>query len=101
MNPLVPAASRITPTTSTPIPVNRLSGRFDNLQGQRNIRTNAGDSNYHSGPLDVTRRCTNGFMVTGAYTYSKLIDNASDIFGISGTNAQQMTAVPFNLKLAF
>lgn len=93
-NPLVPAARRITPTTSTPIPASRLSGRYDNLQGQRNIRTNGGDSNYHSGQLNVTRRFNKGLMVTGAYTWSKLIDNGSDIFTIGGTNAQQSAAVP-------
>ena len=94
LNPLVPAALRITPTTTTPIPASRLSGRYDNLQGQRNIRTNAGDSNYHSGQLNVTRRFSRGLAVTGAYTWSKLIDNGSDIFGVGGTNAQAMSAVP-------
>ncbi|HEX4951178.1 MAG TPA: carboxypeptidase regulatory-like domain-containing protein [Blastocatellia bacterium] len=93
-NPPVPAALRRTPTTTTPIPANRLSGRLDNLQGQRNIRTNAGSSSYHSGQLNVTRRFAQGFAVTGAYTWSKLIDNGSDVFGIAGTNAQSMAAVP-------
>ncbi len=94
LNPLVPAARRITPTTTTPIPANRLSGRFDNLQGQRNIRTNAGSSSYHSGQLNVTRRFAQGLAVTGAYTWSKLMDNGSDVFGVTGTNAQAMAAVP-------
>ncbi len=93
-NPPVPAALRRTPTTTTPIPASRLSGRLDNLQGQRNIRTNAGASSYHSGQLNVTRRFSQGLAVTGAYTWSKLIDNGSDVFGIAGTNAQAMAAVP-------
>ncbi|MBS1809923.1 MAG: TonB-dependent receptor [Acidobacteria bacterium] len=93
-NPLVPAALRKTPTTTTPIPSSRLSGRLDNLQGVRNIRTNAGASNYHSGQLNVTRRFSRSFAVTGAYTYSKLIDNGSDIFAIGGTNSQAAAALP-------
>jgi outer membrane receptor protein involved in Fe transport len=93
-NPLVPAALRRTPTTTPPIPNSRLSGRLDNLQGQRNIRTNAGSSIYHAGQLNVTRRFSQGFAVTGAYTYSKLIDNGSDVFAITGTNATSSAAVP-------
>jgi hypothetical protein len=78
LNPLVPATSRITPTPTTPIAASRLSNRYDKLQGQHNIRTNAGDSNYYSGQLNVTRRFALGFAVTGADTYSKLIDSGSN-----------------------
>jgi outer membrane receptor protein involved in Fe transport len=57
-----------------------LSGRLDNIQGARSVRTNGGGSSYHSGQIEVRRRFSNSFMLTGAYTFSKLIDNASEVF---------------------
>lgn len=71
-----------------------LSGRLDNLQGSRLIRTNGGSSTYHSAQLLVTRRFSQGFTATGAYTYSKLIDNASEVFGVAQTNLPQQAAFP-------
>jgi hypothetical protein len=109
MNPSVPAVAnafnpgiqRITPagftgsTTCTPNTVGcMISGRFDNLQGSRLIRTNGGSSIYHSGQLLVTRRFTNNFSLTGAYTWSKLIDNGSEVFGVADTNLPQQSSFP-------
>lgn len=94
VNPLVPASMRITPVTTPAIPASRLSGRLDNLQGSRLIRTNGGSSIYHSGQLLVTRRFAKGFTATGSYTYSKLIDNASEVFGVGATNLPQQAAFP-------
>jgi len=109
LNPSVPAVAnafnpgiqRITPagftgsTTCTPNTAGCLiSGRLDNLQGSRLIRTNGGSSSYHSAQLLVTRRFTNGFSVTGAYTWSKLMDNASEVFGVADTNLPQQAAFP-------
>jgi hypothetical protein len=94
LNPSVPLALRITPTTNPPIPASRLSGRLDNLQGSRLIRTNGGSSTYHSGQLNVLRRFANGFSMSAAYTYSKLLDNASEVFGVAGNNQPQQAAVP-------
>jgi hypothetical protein len=71
-----------------------LSGRLDNLQGSRLIRTNGGSSIYHSGQLLVTRRFSKGLTATLAYTYSRLIDNASEVFGVSQTNLPQQAAFP-------
>jgi hypothetical protein len=71
-----------------------VSGRLDNLQGQRNVRTNGGSSIYHSGQLSVTRRFANSFTVTGAYTWSKLIDNFSDPFAQTGTTAAALFQTP-------
>ncbi|HEX8160794.1 MAG TPA: carboxypeptidase regulatory-like domain-containing protein [Pyrinomonadaceae bacterium] len=71
-----------------------LSGRLDNLQGSRLIRTNGGSSIYHSGQLQVSRRFVKGFALTGAYTFSKLIDNASEVFGVAENNAPQQAAFP-------
>ncbi len=90
MNPLVPLALRVTP----PGYVGPTSGRFDNLQGSRLIRTNGGSSIYHAGQLDVRRRFGRGFLLTGAYTWSKLIDNASEVFGVAGNNLPQQAAQP-------
>ena len=109
LNPSVPAAAgpfhpgiqRITPagftgsTTCTPNTVGCLiSGRLDNLQGSRLIRTNGGSSMYHSGQLLVTRRFTNGFSLSSAYTWSKLIDNGSEVFGVADTNSPQQSSFP-------
>ncbi|MGH9754970.1 MAG: carboxypeptidase regulatory-like domain-containing protein, partial [Blastocatellia bacterium] len=77
-NPQVPANLRISPPGFTG------QGRFDNLQGSRVIRSNSGSSTYHSGQLLVQRRFAGGLGLTGSYTYSKLIDNGSEIFA-SGT----------------
>jgi outer membrane receptor protein involved in Fe transport len=71
-----------------------LSGRLDNLQGSRLIRTNGGSSSYHSAQLLVTKRFSKGFTATGAYTFSKLIDNASEVFGVASTNLPQQAAFP-------
>jgi hypothetical protein len=57
-----------------------LSGRYDNLQGGRSVRTNGGSSIYHAGQVEVRRRLANDLVVTGAYTYSKLISNGDDVF---------------------
>lgn len=98
INPVVPANLRQFPRDANgnliSIPASRLTTRYDPLQGSRNIRTNGGDSNYHSGQLLVARRFANNFTVTGAYTWSKLIDNGSDTFAQAGVNSQAFTALP-------
>jgi hypothetical protein len=89
-NPLVPPSLRITPAGYT----GPTQGRYDNLQGGRTVRTNGGWSTYHSGQLNVSRRFTNNFTFTGAYTYSKMLDNASEVFAASGTTAASVAALP-------
>ncbi|MFN2510509.1 MAG: TonB-dependent receptor domain-containing protein [Pyrinomonadaceae bacterium] len=90
-NPLVPPDLRITPAGYT----GALSGRFDNAQGGRTVRTNGGSSIYHSGQLNVTRRFANNFTFTGAYTWSKNIDNASEVFTQGGVSTgTSLFAVP-------
>jgi outer membrane receptor protein involved in Fe transport len=100
-NPQVRPELRITPagftgsTTCTPGAAGCLiSGRLDNLQGPRTVRTNGGSSIYHSGQLNVTRRFKNDFTLTGAYTYAKLIDNASEVFAAGGTSSTSLFALP-------
>jgi outer membrane receptor protein involved in Fe transport len=92
-NPLVPASMRITPAG----PINSrasLTNRLDNLQGYRLTRTNGGDSNYHSFQSHVIRRFANGFQMSAAYTWSKLIDNGSEVFGVAATGTPQNTQLP-------
>ncbi|MGH9844908.1 MAG: hypothetical protein ACREEM_39835, partial [Blastocatellia bacterium] len=100
-NPLVPAALRVTPagftgsTTCTPGSAGCLiTNRLDNLQGIRNIRSNSGSSIYHAGQLLVTRRFTGGLGLTGSYTYSKLIDNGSEIFASGGLVNSARSIIP-------
>ena len=101
INPLVPASFRITPAGYTgPAfgqPGTRLTGRLDNLQGGRLTRVNGGSSIYHSGQIEVRRRFADNFLVTGNYTYSKLIDNASEVFGVAGNSQPQNQALPVTL----
>jgi len=87
-------AAQATPgfPAGSPCPI---TGRLDNLQGGRTVRTNGGASTYHSGQLEVRRRFVNHFLVTGSYTWSKLISNADEVFatGVAGS-AASFFAVP-------
>jgi outer membrane receptor protein involved in Fe transport len=112
LNPTVPAPNparviplvtptRITPAafagslTCTPGAIGCfISGRWDNLQGSRLIRTNSGSSTYNSGQFSLSRRFSNGFTITGAYTWSKFIDNASEVFGVAANNQPQQAVFP-------
>lgn len=90
-NPSVPPDLRITPAGYT----GTLSGRLDNTQGGRTVRTNGGSSIYHSGQFNVTRRFANNFTITGSYTRAKLIDNQSEVFVQGGVSSGTSTfAVP-------
>ena len=89
-NPLVPASLRITPAGVT----TGLSGRLDNLQGGRSVRTNGGESIYHAGQVEVRRRFANNFTFTGAYTWSKFLDNGSEVFGNTIGSNTAFQAIP-------
>ena len=54
--------------------------------GPVTVRDNAGDSIYHGGQLTVERKFSHGLLLHGAYTYSKLLDDGSDVFGPTGGN---------------
>ena len=93
-NPLVRPEMRITP----PGYAGPTSGRLDNIQGPRTVRTNGGSSIYHAGQLEVRRRFANNFTLTGAYTFSKLISNMDEVFaatanGISNSSLAQTPAI--------
>ncbi|NOT59123.1 MAG: TonB-dependent receptor, partial [Acidobacteria bacterium] len=106
VNPQVPVNQRITPAgftgslTCTPGTAGCLiTGRLDNLAGVRNIRSNSGSSSYHAGQLQLSRRFSKGLAVNGSYTWSKMIDNASEIFATTNTNlsGSQFATIPFPL----
>jgi len=71
-----------------------LSGRLDNLQGGRTVRTNGGHSSYHSGQVEVQRRFANSFTISGSYTFSKLISNADEVFAVGVGTAASVFALP-------
>ena len=91
LNPQVRPELRITPPGVT----TGLTGRLDNLQGSRLIRTNGGDSNYHSGQFELRRRFADNFLFSSSYTFSKNINNADEVFavGLAGS-AASVAAIP-------
>ncbi len=95
-NPLVRPELRVTPLNpNTGLPVTgSLSLRLDNLQGGRTVRTNGGSSTYHAGQISVSRRFANSFQVGGAYTFSKLISNGDEVFGIGIGSNTSFSAIP-------
>lgn len=92
LNPSVPPSLRIAP--SVPPTLFALTPRLDALQGGRLTRTNGGDSNYHALQTFLNRRFGQNIGMSVSYTWSKAIDNASEVFGVVGTNSPQNTAVP-------
>ena len=88
-NPSVRPELRITPINpATGLPVTTgLQNRLDNIQGPRTVRTNGGSSTYHGAQVEARRRFGNNFQVTGAYTFSKLISNADEVFVTGFGNA--------------
>jgi outer membrane receptor protein involved in Fe transport len=61
--------------------------RLNPAFGPLTVRTNGGDSSYHSGQLTVEHKFTKGFLVRGAYTYAKLLDTGSEVFVTSGLSS--------------
>lgn len=68
------------------VPYN-LQPRLDPLQGSRGIRTNGSHSSYHSGQFQLAKRFSQSMGFNLAYTFSKTLDNASDIFLINNSSA--------------
>ncbi len=58
--------------------------RLDTGRGSIVTRTNEGNSTYNGLNLTVDRALGHGFLLRGAYTWSKALDNGSDIFNTSG-----------------
>ena len=59
-------------------PTTRLSAAF----GNDNFRTNGFTSNYSGGQLSLRKGYSNGLQVQANYTYSKAMDEVSDVFTI-------------------
>jgi hypothetical protein len=67
-------------------------------RGPITVRTNGGDSNYHSLQARFERGFSNGFQYRLAYTFSKAIDNtASEVFVSSGGSS--VGSDPFNRRV--
>jgi outer membrane receptor protein involved in Fe transport len=60
--------------------------RVNPAEGPINVRNSAGDSIYHGLQVQLDRKFSHGLQFRGAYTYSKLLDNGSDVFGPTGGN---------------
>ena len=92
LNPLVPV--ELQGAIPDSVPANRRMPRLDPLSGARSIRTNGGSSIYHSGQTELKRRFGNGMSFSAAYTYSKVIDNVSEIFSYGNTANIATQSVP-------
>jgi hypothetical protein len=68
-----------------------LSGaRLIPTRGRIILQDNGGDSNYNSAELDLEHRSRHGLAFRAAYTYSKLLDDSSEIF-TDGSGSQIST----------
>ena len=56
-------------------------------EGSWTIRDNSGDSIYHGLDVKLDRRFRNGLLFRTSYTYSKLIDDGSEVFTTTGTSS--------------
>lgn len=54
--------------------------RLNTSRGPINVRGNYADSNYNGLETSIERRFTRGLFLRGTYTYSKLLDNGSEVF---------------------
>lgn len=70
--------------------------RLNPARGAIATRTNSGDSNYHSLQTEITRDFRNGILLQVAYTWSKAIDNGSEVFSSSGGSSYAQD--PFNIR---
>ena len=57
---------------------------YPNL-GIRRIRASEGNSIYHAMQVQLDRRLSNSFQITGAYTFSRNIDSTSEVFATSNS----------------
>ncbi len=58
--------------------------RLNPARGSIVTRTNGGDSEYHGLQVDLRRNFRNGLFLELAYTYSKAIDDGSEVFTSTG-----------------
>ncbi len=67
--------------------------RLNTNFGEIGARTNAGDSWYNSGQLELERRFRTDFTMRASYTYSKFTDDTSEVFTTTG-----LSSYPQNLE---
>jgi hypothetical protein len=70
--------------------------RLNPNKGSILSRSNLGNSSYNGLQLDLQRRFSRGLLVRANYTYSKAIDNGSEVFTIQNSSFPQN---PFNAGL--
>lgn len=70
--------------------------RLNPTIGPVTVRTNSGDSNYNSGQVTLDRKFSHGVLLRGAYTYSKFIDDTSEVF--TSTGGSSFSQDVFNQK---
>lgn len=68
--------------------------RLHATRGSVIARTNGGDSNYHSLQARLERGFRDGFLYRMTYTFSKAIDNTSEVFTTTGGSS--LNSDPFN-----
>ncbi|HKY30855.1 MAG TPA: carboxypeptidase regulatory-like domain-containing protein [Pyrinomonadaceae bacterium] len=61
--------------------------------GIRRYRTSGANSDYHSMQVRLDKRLTRGLQMTASYTWSKLIDQISEIFATDSSNSS-LASVP-------
>ncbi|AXC11620.1 Oar protein [Acidisarcina polymorpha] len=69
-----------TPCASAGFPNGFSSGHVSTLFNSDNFRTNAFNSNYNALQVSVRKAYANGLRLSGNYTYSKAMDEISDVF---------------------
>lgn len=67
--------------------VNFGPGRLNNGFGEIVVRSNAGQSKYHAAQLEVEKRFHSDLTLRGSYTYSKFLDDASEVFTTTGLSS--------------
>jgi hypothetical protein len=94
----IPASSSLGGATITAQQLLRPYPRFTTVALFRN---NVGNSSYHALEVKVEKRLSSGITFTAAYTFSKLIDDASSVFSntiFTGPIANSGVANAYNLR---
>lgn len=76
-------------------PISQTSARLDPNRGAILARSNHGDSIYHALQADLNRRFHNGLLFRASYTFSKSLDDGSEVFVTSGGSTRVQQAFNF------
>jgi hypothetical protein len=72
--------------------------RLDPTRGRIVLRDNTGDSMYHGLQAELTKKVGHGLMFNLAYTYSKFMDDTSEIFTSGNWSAFSLLQYPSSRK---